>query len=245
MRRCGEGPVLSGIDPEHEVRHDDSATLRPGGPLPVKAWREGRFRHARAAALLVCATALLGAVTAEATTVVLLRHAEKQEGENPRLTEEGQRRAVALSQVVKDAGVDAIYATEWCRTALTAEPVAELLDADLRIQDNGRPGDQLADCGLVRAPVRLDPSIATVEDLARHLVTEHRDGVVLVVGHSNTVPALIEALGGPGLCPQYFPADDRDCHIPDEAPNSEYDHLFVLDVSPEGRARLVKAQYGD
>ena len=138
----------------------------------------------------------------------------------------------------------AVYATEWCRTALTAEPTAELLGLEIQIQDNGRAGDQLADCGLTRPTVRLDASIATVEDLAAHVRSTHPEGTVLIVGHSDSVPALVEALGGPALCPGYFPEDDRDCHIPDEEPDSEYHHLFVVAPGVDG-ARLLRAEYGE
>jgi broad specificity phosphatase PhoE len=185
-----------------------------------------------------------GVARADAPTVIAVRHAEKREGDNPRLTTEGERRAKALVRVVEKAGVVAVYATEWCRTALTAEPAAAALGLEIHVQDNGRPGDQLAECGLGRPTVRLDPSVATAADLAEHLVAAHPQGAVLVVGHSNTVPALVEALGAPPLCPDYFPADDRDCHIPDEPPVSEYHHLFVVVRGPDG-ADLLRVSYGD
>ena len=194
---------------------------------------------------VLAAVAVVPALAEETTTFVLVRHAEKESGANPRLTQAGNERAQALRGVLADAGVVAIYATEWCRTALTAEPTAELLGLDIQIQDNGRPGDQLADCGLIGSANRLDTGIATVEDLADHLRATHASGVVLVVGHSNTVPQLVEALGAPSLCPSLFAEDDRGCHIPDDAPNSEYHHLFVVSVgASDGEARLLKAEYG-
>ncbi|MBU4262324.1 MAG: histidine phosphatase family protein [Proteobacteria bacterium] len=48
------------------------------------------------------------------TTVLVVRHGEKGEGVNPPLTLQGQERAVALAQVVKDAGIRAIYVTHTC-----------------------------------------------------------------------------------------------------------------------------------
>ncbi len=201
--------------------------------------------------LLLSLWVVLGTVAAvpafseDSTTFVLVRHAEKDSGANPRLTQAGDERAQALRGVLADAGVVAIYATEWCRTALTAEPTAEHLGLEIRIQDNGRPGDQLADCGLTGATNRLDTGVATVGDLADHLRATHASGVVLVVGHSNTVPELVEALGAPSLCPSLFTEDDRGCHIPDDAPNSEYHHLFVVTVgASDGGAGLLKAEYG-
>jgi bisphosphoglycerate-dependent phosphoglycerate mutase len=52
---------------------------------------------------------------------------------------------------------------------------------------------------------------------------------VLVVGHSNTVPAIVAALGGapsPDLC------------------DEQYDALFTVVVAPDGKARVVKARFG-
>jgi phosphohistidine phosphatase SixA len=197
------------------------------------------------AAILALGSVVCGGPAAVATTVVVVRHAEKGDGENPGLTAEGVTRAEALAEVVAQAGVVAVYATEWCRTALTAEPAAERLGLDLLIQDNGRPGDQLTDCGLNQQTVRLDAAIATVEALATHVLASHPDGAVLIVGHSNTVPALVAALGAPPLCPAYFAADDGACHIPDEEARNEYHHLFVVEVPAAGEARLLKAEYGD
>jgi phosphohistidine phosphatase SixA len=188
---------------------------------------------------------VFGGSPAAATTVVLVRHAEKGDGENPGLTAEGAARAEALAEVVAEAGVVAVYATEWCRTALTAEPAAARLGLELRIQDNGRPGDQLAGCGLARPTARLDAAISTVEALASHVLAAHPDGAVLIVGHSDTVPALVAALGAPLLCPEYFTEDDGGCHIPDQEPRSEYHHLFVVEVPAAAAPRLLKAEYGD
>lgn len=180
------------------------------------------------------------------TRLILVRHAEKQSTQNPLLTDDGSTRAQRLVQVVDDALIGAVYATEWCRTALTAEPSAVMLGFDIRIQDNGVSGDQLVDCGLTQPTILLDPSIATAADLVAHVLSTHRGEAVLIVGHSNTVPQMVEALGIESLCPRYFPQENGQCHIPDEAPNDEYHHLFVLEVPRWfGVTRLVKAEYGD
>ncbi len=203
-----------------------------------------RTTPTRIAGVLILLVALaVAAAPAAGTTFVLVRHAEKESGDNPGLTEEGRARAAALDRVLADAGVVAVYATEWCRTALTAEPTAVHLGLEIRVQDNGREGDQLAGCGLEGGTTRLDTGIASVEDLARHLLETHPSGVVLVVGHSNTVPELVEALGAPSLCPSLFAEDDRGCHIPDDGANSEYHHLFVVSTG-QGAARVLKAEYG-
>ncbi len=58
----------------------------------------------------------------------------------------------------------------------------------------------------------------------------HAGSVVLVVGHSNTVPSIIAALGGPKL------ADLCD---------SAYSNLFVLVLGEPGGARLIRSRFGD
>ena len=60
------------------------------------------------------------------------------------------------------------------------------------------------------------------------LRTQHRNDVVLFVGHSNTVPALIKALG--------YPAEIK-------IPETEYDNLFVLFPKSEGAPTLLRLRF--
>jgi broad specificity phosphatase PhoE len=109
------------------------------------------------------------------TTVVLVRHAEKQAAEeDPGLTEAGQARAQRLAAMLEGAGLAAIYVSEARRTQETAAPVA--------------------------AATGLEPHVVPA---ARHgrllwrLRWRHRGEVVLVIGHSNTIPVIAEGLGAP------------------------------------------------
>jgi hypothetical protein len=52
---------------------------------------------------------------------------------------------------------------------------------------------------------------------------------VVVVGHSNTVPAIVEALSGRKVAP---------------ISDAEYDHLFIVTIPPDGSPRLIKARFG-
>ncbi len=154
------------------------------------------------------------------TTVILVRHAEKElEGdgsmgtvlpsEDPPLSEAGLRRALALAHVLGEAGVDAIYATQYLRTRSTARPLADLLGLDVIEATAGRDG--------------------YAEEMAELIRAEHAGEVVLVVGHSNTTPALIRALGA-GPVPQI----DED----------EYDDLYVVTLYGDGSASLLALRYG-
>jgi phosphohistidine phosphatase SixA len=107
------------------------------------------------------------------TTVVLVRHAERLPGEDdPGLTQGGQAQAQRLAAMLGQAGISAIYVTEASRTQATAAPVA--------------------------AATGIEPRIIPADEssrLLRRLKWRHRGDVVLVVGHSNTVPAIADGLG--------------------------------------------------
>src|SRR3989454_12480696 len=64
------------------------------------------------------------------TTVILIRHAEKVIDPNnadPDLSPAGQTRAQELVRMFGDAGINAIYATQYKRTQQTVKPLADKL----------------------------------------------------------------------------------------------------------------------
>jgi broad specificity phosphatase PhoE len=101
----------------------------------------------------------------------LVRHAEKETGDDPGLTPAGQERARALAVRFERGGIERILATDTRRARETARPLAGALDLGIEIYE----------------PSRL-------ADLARSLRADRR--TVLVVGHSNTTPELVRLLGG-------------------------------------------------
>jgi len=113
------------------------------------------------------------------TTVYLVRHAEKLEGADPALTEAGKLRAIALRDRLAGIPLHAIYATQWQRTRLTAEPVARVRDLPIHIRSTES---------------RSTPE--HVQDVVDDLIENHCGQTVLVVGHSNTVPHIIGGLTG-------------------------------------------------
>ena len=151
------------------------------------------------------------APTAPATVVLVVRHAERAPGSgDPPISEAGQARARALAEIGKVTGVAAIITTHLQRTRQTAAPLAEAL-------------------GIAAE------AITTQSDVAKHAadvaaaVRRHTGKTVLVVGHSNTVPAIVAALGGskfPDLC------------------DPEYDALFTLVLDAEGGVRTVRTRFG-
>jgi broad specificity phosphatase PhoE len=115
------------------------------------------------------------------TVIILVRHAEKEAepAADPVLTAAGQARAQDLAQRLGDAGVDAIYASQFKRTILTVEPLARQLGQEVRI-----------------APIN-GAAEAYAAALARTILEEHAGQTVLVANHSNTVPLIARALGAP------------------------------------------------
>lgn len=102
--------------------------------------------------------------------IYLVRHAEKttEPGPDPDLSPAGQRRAEMLARVLADAEIRTIYVTKWKRTQETAATLARASQLKPEIVDD----------------------MKTLADRLQHPI-----GNVLVVGHSNTLPALLQDLG--------------------------------------------------
>lgn len=164
---------------------------------------------------LACLLLLGGApaLAAQASTVILVRHAEKGDTTaDPPLSAAGEERARALAAVLVRVPLAAIYVSEYRRTALTAAPTATRAGLAPTI-----------------VPVRRDPGAQAnaIADAVRHLP---RSSAALVVGHSNTLPGILRALGGP--------------EIPDLC-DAEYATMLVLELPGDGvPARLLRVSYG-
>jgi broad specificity phosphatase PhoE len=162
------------------------------------------LRIRRSLLFLSLLTAFLSLHCFAQVTVVLTRHAEKgsDSAKDPSLSEAGQKRAQLLASMLADSGVDAIYVTEYKRTQQTAAPLSER--------------------------VRVKPTIVPKNQDLIAAIHARSSGVVVVVGHSNTVPQIIAALGGPPVT-----IDDP-----------EYNNLFILTVGPQ-ESTLLRLHYGD
>ncbi len=133
--------------------------------------------------IVLAAAALLLAVPAAAqqkTTVILVRHAEKaaEGGSDPAISEAGQARARALAARVAADSVDAVLVTRFVRTQQTAAPAATAR-------------------GVTPQVVPADGGLEAHAAAVREALRAHAGHTVLIVGHSNTIPALVAALGGP------------------------------------------------
>ena len=148
------------------------------------------------------------------TTVIFVRHTEKAaepEGD-PSLSEAGRRRAAELARPLVDAdvvaGVDAVYATQYRRTQETAAAVADALDLPVNTYD-----------------------AADTELVLEEILKKQKGKIVLVVGHSNTVPQLIYNLGASKKVPPI--AED------------EYDNIYIISIPWFGKTKTIRLRFGD
>ena len=189
--------------------------------------------------------AIPSAAPAAPTTVFVVRHAEKGEGDNPSLTAAGLARAEGLARALRSAGVDAVYSTDLCRTAQTADPTARLFDVPIQVLPLA--GAELSGCvPALSQPLARLPAPSAEEALLPELAARIRalpaGSAVLVVGHSNTVPEVVAALGAPSLCPELLPLDEEGrCWLPHGA----YDDVFVVTMPPQGPASALRLRLGE
>ena len=139
----------------------------------------------------------------EGTTFVLVRHAEKatDDPKDPSLTPAGMRRADRLASSLHRRALVAVYATPLRRAQATAAPVARDHGLEVTTYDAATP-----------------PA-----EFAQRLRGAHAAGTVLVVGHSNTVPAIAQALCG--------------CTIGPIA-ETEYGRRITVRAHPDGRVTV-------
>jgi broad specificity phosphatase PhoE len=141
---------------------------------------------------------------ADATPVVfIVRHAEKAAtgGKDPELSVAGQDRAKALARILKDSQITTVFVTEFKRTQETAAPMAK--------------------------EAQLTPIVVPADDVAGMAAKVRAlNGNALVVGHGNTIPELMKALG---------------ISTPIVIPENDYSDFFV--VSLHDPPQLLRLHY--
>lgn len=129
------------------------------------------------AAVLVVAAIAIFLTSLTTTTVVIVRHAEKELGtiEDPPLTTQGEQRAQLLARMLGTMSgpgkVSGIFATDTRRTQRTVAPLAARIGLTVNV-----------------LPAR------DVEALVNRVRNEYRGRTVVVAGHSNTVPEIVRRL---------------------------------------------------
>jgi phosphohistidine phosphatase SixA len=105
--------------------------------------------------------------------------------------------------------VNAVITTQFARTKATAQPTVAALSLPTEVVTAG--------------------SASTHPQEVAAAVRKHAGHTVLVVGHSNTVPSIIEALGAkrpPPIC------------------DAEYDNLYIVTIAPDGKAGVIRSKFG-
>jgi broad specificity phosphatase PhoE len=173
-------------------------------PLLAPVW------IAALAGLVVIAIGFWLVTAASTTTVFVMRHAEKltlnPDDPDPSLAPAGEARALELAQhfggAPREQALDAIIVTELRRTQDTVRPLANRLGIPVIV---------------VKAE---DPAGA-----AKRALSEYRGGRVLIVGHSDTVPAIVKELSGVDVGPMS---------------EADYGILYVVAVPRFSRAAVTR-----
>lgn len=159
---------------------------------------------------VILAASFLAALAplAPAATIILVRHAERLAGMAPDvlLSPQGEQRAKQLATLLKDANIKAIFTTEVRRVQQTAEPTARQF--------------------------QLQPIVIPQKDvdaLVSRLQALPDDETVLVVGHTNTVPSIVDRLGG-----TVPPLSD-----------AEYDRMIIIVTHDKQKPSILTLRYGD
>jgi 2,3-bisphosphoglycerate-dependent phosphoglycerate mutase len=136
------------------------------------------------------------------TTLILVRHAEKTGTEDDAgLTEAGHERANLLAHKLEKVPVDALFSTPYNRTRLTLTPLAQAKNLEI---DNYIPHD---------------------EGFVPFVLENYSGKTVVISGHSNTIPSLVNTLTG---TTQYPHLDDQD-----------YDTWFIVFLAG-GSSRVLE-----
>lgn len=163
--------------------------------------------------LLLAGMFLMGTVSGQTTTYILLRHAEKDTAvagstamtADPPLSPRGELRAQNLLKVLEAYQPDAIYSTNYTRTKSTVTPLAKKFNKEIQVYD----------------PKSL-PAFA-------EQLLQIRGKTIVVAGHSNTTPVLVNLLiKETGKYPNL---DD-----------SDYSHLWIVTVT-DGKAVAKMVEY--
>jgi 2,3-bisphosphoglycerate-dependent phosphoglycerate mutase len=144
-------------------------------------------------------------LTDTSTVIYLTRHAEKENDgtKDPSLTDKGKQRAEEFANLLKNNNVRAIYSTDYKRTRETVAPLAKALDLEVIIYN---PKD--------------------LESLKKEILQEYKFGeTIVVVGHSNTTPTLVNLL-----------IDEKQFSEIDE---KDYTNLYKVEIQYNGSKKAT------
>lgn len=191
---------------------------------------ENRWKILATSSLALIAVLLVGVViiylTSSTTVVFVVRHGERDDTRscttpapggtpNPPLSIVGDERALALQHTLEDTGIQAIYASELCRTQQTVDDLASHLGLPVISVDQHAPDNS-----------------GDVDDLVAQVLANNTGQKVLIAGHGETIPLIVEKLGGGAI---------------DPIGGSEFDNMYVITTMRWWffkRTKLVRLKYG-
>jgi 2,3-bisphosphoglycerate-dependent phosphoglycerate mutase len=143
----------------------------------------------------------------ETTTIVLIRHAEKvKDGtQDPALSAEGKQRAVVLVKMLEQNDIASIYSTNFKRTQQTVLPIA---------QAKG---------------IAVQTYHQTDLNWLQKVAKENSGKTILIVGHSNTIPEMANALLSEKKFEQY--------------PDTLYDQMLVIQYNEKTKPSVLVLRY--
>jgi broad specificity phosphatase PhoE len=165
-----------------------------------------------------CMLLVLPLSAAAQQSIIIVRHAERQtgEGDDP-LSEAGRHRAERLAAMLKDAGVTHIFVSDRRRTHETAQPLAR----QQHLSATSVP--------IPPAPRgNVDPSELQVRATMAAMARLPRSAVVVVIGHSDTVPIFLRRLGHPTAI---------------TIPEQEYDSMFIVTPRSSRAPAVVRLRF--
>lgn len=150
--------------------------------------------------------------TTNTKLIVLIRHAEKASTpkKDPQLSPKGELRAQALISSLEETPLAKILASQYMRTQASVSPIA--LQRALNVE-------------IIPVKQPLDEYLALMKK-----TIEQAPGNVLIAGHSNTVPMLIKAFGGPEI-----PTIDE----------QKYGELYLLTYPYTQKRDLIIQKFGE
>ena len=156
-------------------------------------WKKRLALISMAIGLIVIGSCVVIFWRGSTTVILVVRHAERNDLEscspatvkgrpNPTLalTAGISARAQALAHVGGEDGIAAIYASEFCRTQQTVQPLANQLGLTVNVVDQ----------------FEADGTTINIDGLIEQIWANNTGQVVLVVGHNNTVPVIVKELSG-------------------------------------------------
>jgi 2,3-bisphosphoglycerate-dependent phosphoglycerate mutase len=157
----------------------------------------------RILALVVVMALFIESKAQETTTFILIRHAEKAKdnASDPDLSPEGKQRAEALATMLDRSTIASIYSTNFKRTQQTVLPVAQAKGLAIQTYQHAE--------------------INWLQKIAR----ENPGKIILMVGHSNTIPDIANTLLGEKKFEQY--------------PDTLYNQMLVIPYSEKGKPTVL------